>query len=145
MGRTVMNPMSDDHYRDIARFRKSLRLYVRTADRVARRVGITPAQHQLLVSIRGAADGVAPSISWLAEELQLEPHSVTGLVQRAEEAGLVATYADSDDGRVRGVELTDEGQKTLARLFDLHYEELDQARRRLLEDLRRVQRQSPSR
>ena len=139
-----MSSMSDEQYQDIARFRRSLRAYVKTADQVARRVGITPAQYELLVSIRGAAEAVAPSISWLAEELQIQPHSVTGLVQRAEDAGLVATYVDREDGRVRGVGLTDEGRRTLSRLFELHSDELDDARRQLLDDLRRVQRQAPT-
>jgi DNA-binding MarR family transcriptional regulator len=139
-----MSSMSDEQYQDIARFRRSLRAYVKPADQVARRVGMTPAQYGLLVSIRGAAEAVAPSISWLAEELQIQPHSVTGLVQRAEDAGLVATYVDREDGRVRGVGLTDEGRRTLSRLFELHSDELDDARRQLLDDLRRVQRQAPT-
>jgi DNA-binding MarR family transcriptional regulator len=138
-----MSGMSDQQFQDVARFRKSLRLYAKTADRVARRVGITPAQHQLLVSIRGGAGGVAESISWLANELQLEAHSVTGLVQRAEQAGLVTTRSAGDDARIRSVALTAKGKKVLNRLFEVHGAELDQARQRLLDDLRRVQRQSP--
>lgn len=134
-----MVTISDTQYQDLARFRKSLRLYSRTADQLARRVGITPAQHQLLVAIRGGPGSVAPSITWLAEELQLESHSVTGLVQRAEQAELVETAAVSDDGRVRSVHLTEKGRDVLTRLIEVHHAELDAARRRLLEDLRRVQ------
>jgi DNA-binding MarR family transcriptional regulator len=135
-----MADMSDDDYRDLARFRKSLRLYERTADQVARQVGITPAQHQLLVAIRSADGAVAPSISWLADELQLEAHSVTGLVQRAEQAGLVTAKQGGGDARVRSVVLSPKGRAVLDRLFGSHGGELEAARRRLLRDLRRVQR-----
>lgn len=135
-----MVKMSDEQYRDLASFRRSLRSYSRTADQVARKVGITPAQHQLLVAIRGASGRVAPSISWLADELQVEAHSATGLVQRAEQAGLVVIQQPGDDGRVRSVELSPKGNEILGLLFDAHAAELDRARRQLLRDLRRVQR-----
>jgi len=134
-----MTRISEEQYRDLARFRKSLRLYTRTSEQIARAAGITPAQHQLLVSIRGGPNGFAPSISWLAEDLQLEAHSVTGLVGRAETGGLVTTSAAGEDGRVRSVHLTDLGRTALARILVEHGPELDAARRQLLRDLRRVQ------
>jgi DNA-binding MarR family transcriptional regulator len=136
-----MTGMSEEQYRDLAAFRKSLRLYQRTLERVARQVGVTPAQHQLLVAVRGAPEGFAPSVSWLADELQLEAHSVTGLVGRAEGAGLVTTQATGEDGRVRTVHITPAGQKSLTDMLEGHNAELDGARRQLLRDLRRVQRE----
>ena len=134
-----MTSLSDDQYRALARFRKALRLYASTADHAARQVGITPAQHQLLVAIRGAPSETAPNISWLAEELSLENHSATGLVQRAERAGLVTTKTSSTDGRVRNIALTRHGRAILTRLFDAHSAEIHDARQLLLEALQRVQ------
>ena len=52
-------------------------------------VGITPAQHQLMLAIRGHAGRDAPTIGDVAEALLLRHHSAVGLVDRAVDAGLV--------------------------------------------------------
>ena len=54
----------------------------------ARAAGLTPAQHQLLLAVRGH-DG-DPTIGDVAEHLMLRHHSAVELVDRAERAGLLA-------------------------------------------------------
>lgn len=116
--------MTDRHYRSLARFRHALRVFVRFSELSARDVGLTPAQHQLLLAVRGWAGSSAPAIGDLAEMLQSRPHSTLELARRAEEAGLVALATAADDRRRQLVTLTDLGEERLAQLSVLHRDEL---------------------
>src|SRR5919205_1305408 len=100
--------LADGEYRALARFRYALRKFLRFSEEEARRAGLTPAQHQLLLVIRGFPDG-APSVSDLAERLQQRHHSVVELVDRAEAAGLVWREEDHSDRRRHLVRLTAAG------------------------------------
>jgi DNA-binding MarR family transcriptional regulator len=93
-------------------------------------VGLTPVQHQLLLAIRGHRPG-APTIGYVADALLLRHHSVVGLVDRAEAAGLVARRPDPDDNRVVRLRLTARGRRLLARVSDRHLEELARLETRL--------------
>ena len=74
----------------VAEFRASLRTFLRRSERIARRSGLTPQRHLLLLMIKGAPDGSEQStVTELSERLQLAQSTVTELVGRAERAGLV--------------------------------------------------------
>jgi DNA-binding MarR family transcriptional regulator len=65
--------------------------------------------------IKGAPDGSErATVSGLVRLLQLTQSSVTELVQRAEEGGLVRRDPSSSDGRVVQIALTQEGEARLA-------------------------------
>jgi DNA-binding MarR family transcriptional regulator len=117
---------SDDRidYRKLLAFRTGLRRFLRWSEAEAMAVGLTPAQHQLLLAVRGsdAADG--PTISDVAQALLLKHHSAVGLVDRAADAGLVTRVPDADDQRVVRLRLTALGARRLAALSALHVEEL---------------------
>jgi len=117
--------LSITDYQALARFRHALRVFQRFSEDAARAAGVTPAQHQLLLAIRGW-DGPEdhPSISDLAERLQLKHHSAVELVQRATAAGMVASHGDPVDGRRQLLELTTHGRDTLTSLSLLHRDEL---------------------
>jgi DNA-binding MarR family transcriptional regulator len=83
---------------------------------------MTPAQHQLLLAIRG--HGSTPSMGDIAGHLLLKHHSVVELVDRAERAGLVRRLHDGDDQRVVRVVVTPLGQRRLQKLSAAHVEEL---------------------
>jgi DNA-binding MarR family transcriptional regulator len=87
-------------------------------------VGLTPAQHQLLVAIKGHPGNQDPTISDLAEYLLLRHHSVVELVDRAANAGVVARSRDPADGRLTRVTLTADGEARLSRLGPTHLDEL---------------------
>ena len=102
----------------VAEFRSALRHFLRRSERVARQSGLTPQRYTLLMMIKGALDGSEQStVTELAERLQLAQSSVTELVRRAEEVGLVRREASSADGRVAHLRLTPEGERRLARSF----------------------------
>jgi DNA-binding MarR family transcriptional regulator len=105
-------------YRGAAEFRAALRAFLRTTERVARKASLTPQRYLLLLMIKGADDGTEQStVTVLAQKLQLAQSTVTELVSRAEEAGLVEREQSASDGRVANLRLTEEGERRLARAF----------------------------
>lgn len=102
----------------VADFRAALRAFLRKSERNARKSGLTPQRYLLLLMIKGAPDGSAKStVTELAERLQLAQSTVTELVRRAEEIGLVAREQSDSDGRVTHLRLTDEGESRLLHAF----------------------------
>jgi DNA-binding MarR family transcriptional regulator len=102
----------------VAEFRASLRRFLRRSEQTARRSGLTPQRHLLLLMIKGAPDGAEQStVTELSERLQLAQSTVTELVRRAEEAGLLMREQSVTDARVAHLRLTDEGEQRLARAF----------------------------
>jgi DNA-binding MarR family transcriptional regulator len=68
----------------------------------------------LLLLVKGAPDGSEKAtISDLVDRLALTQSTVTELVQRAEEAGLLARETSADDGRINHLQLTPEGNRRL--------------------------------
>lgn len=131
MTRTI----SKADYVALATFRHALRIFLRFSEDAAREAGITPAQHQLMLAIKGWNGGEPPSIADLAERLQLKHHSTVELVKRAVEAGLVSSSTDPDDGRRQQLDLTDAGDEALASLTVLHRDELRRFRTEMHEIL----------
>ena len=114
----------------VAEFRAALRKFLRNGERVARACGLTPQRYLLLLMIKGAPDGREQStVTDLAERLQLAQSSVTELVRRAEEAGLVEREASAVDARVAHLRLTPEGERRLARSFTSLAAEREELRR----------------
>jgi DNA-binding MarR family transcriptional regulator len=116
--------LSDRDYLALARFRYALRVFLRFSEDAARAAGVTPAQHQLLLAVRGWDGEGAPTISDLARRLQLKNHSTVELVGRATAAGLVDSASDETDARRHLVALTPVGEKILGSLSVQHRDEL---------------------
>ena len=104
-------------------------MFLHWSETQAKRAGLTPAQHQLLLAVRGHPQ--PPTVGELASSLVLRPHSVTELVDRAASAGLVVRIAGSGDGRIVRVRLTSRGASLLESLTTLHLDELDRLARRI--------------
>lgn len=116
-----------------AAFRASLRRFERTSEQIALERGLTPRRYLLLLMIKGSLDGgERATVSELTERLQLAQHTVTELVGRAEQAGLICRERSASDGRVCYLRLTAEGERRLARAFS----DLDTERRTLMAALK---------
>jgi DNA-binding MarR family transcriptional regulator len=103
----------------VADFRVALRRFLHDTERVAREVGITPRWYLLLLLIKGAPDlSERSTVTELSERLRLAQSSVTELVARAEQAGLVRREPSSEDGRVVHLRLTPEGERRFAAAFE---------------------------
>jgi DNA-binding MarR family transcriptional regulator len=105
-------------------FRVTLRRFLRWSEDQAEAAGLTPAQHQLLVAIKGHRGPEPPAIRDLAEYLLLQSHSTVGLVDRAEAAGIVRRQQDDKDARVVRVYLTEKGEELVENLTSAHLAEL---------------------
>jgi DNA-binding MarR family transcriptional regulator len=111
-------------YQMLARFRRALRVFLHFSELAARAAGLTPAQHQLLLAVKGAESDQPPTIGEMATSLQLRHHSAVGLVDRAASAGLIARVADPDDGRRQRLVLTTLGETKLASLSEVLRDEV---------------------
>ena len=119
-----MRQLTGEDYENLLAFRASLRRFLHWSETQARTAGLTPAQHQLMLAVKGHPGAQGPAIGDLAGYLMLRHHSTVELVDRAEAAGLVERWGDDDDGRVIRVRLTDEGEARLALLAEAHLDEL---------------------
>jgi DNA-binding MarR family transcriptional regulator len=120
----VERPLTDEDYERLLEFRIGLRRFLRWSETQAAAAGLTPAQHQLLLAIRGHPDPAGPTIGDVADALLLRHHSAVGLVDRAAAAHLVRRRPDAQDHRVVRLALTATGSKHLARLTSAHLAEL---------------------
>jgi DNA-binding MarR family transcriptional regulator len=113
----------------VAEFRAALRVFLRKSERNARQSGLTPQRYLLLLMIKGAPDGSEQStVTELSERLQLAQSTVTELVRRAEETGLVKREQSAADGRVAYLQLTEEGDRRLRRAFTTNEQERQELR-----------------
>jgi DNA-binding MarR family transcriptional regulator len=102
----------------VAEFRAALRSFLRRTERIARQSGLTPQRYLLLLMVKGAPDGSEKStVTALAERLQLAQSTVTELVSRAEETGLIEREQSHTDARVAHLRLTEEGERRLMLAF----------------------------
>jgi DNA-binding MarR family transcriptional regulator len=128
--------LEDADYRRLLQFRTGLRRFLHWSEEQAEKVGLTPAQHQLLLAVRGHDDGQGPTIGDVAGYLMLRHHSAVGLIDRAVRAELVERREDPGDRRVVRLRLTAAGGRILQQLSALHLEEI----RRLAPNVREIDR-----
>ncbi len=104
-----------EEYRRAAELREALRQFLRQSEQVARRYKLTPQRYVLLLMIKGAPDGSErATVTDLAARLQLAQSTVTELVGRAEQVGLLEREPSPEDGRVAYLRLTPEAERRLA-------------------------------
>jgi DNA-binding MarR family transcriptional regulator len=122
----------------VAALRETLRAFLRESELIAQANGLTPQRHLLLLMIKGARDGSErATIMELAARLRLAQTTVSDLVSRAEDVGLIERERSPHDRRLVLLRLTAEGERRLARSVHQHAGE----RRRLLSMLRALDRE----
>jgi len=126
--------------RTLADFRYSLRHFLQFSEQRAEQAGLQPQQHQLLLQVAGAPDGVETTVSYAAERLGLRHHSVVELSKRCEDAGLLLRMHDEADRRKVMLEVTAEGQGVLHALSADHERELSELLPRLIQSLELIER-----
>ncbi|MDQ7248746.1 MarR family winged helix-turn-helix transcriptional regulator [Dongia sedimenti] len=115
-------------YRALANFRYALRQFLAFSGDAAQSVGLTPQQHQAMLSIIGAPEGQAVTIGFVAKRMLLKHHSMVELVDRLVELNLVARQQDAADRRKVLLSLTPKAKRLLTRLSAAHLQELRQIR-----------------
>ncbi|HVS99922.1 MAG TPA: helix-turn-helix domain-containing protein [Solirubrobacterales bacterium] len=111
-------------YEELLGFRTALRRFLHWSEDQARAVGLPPAQHQLLLAIKGHRGDAAPTVGELSDYLVSKHHSVVELIDRAVDAGLVERRRDEGDHRIVHLLLTSLGEEKIEELSRLHLEEL---------------------
>jgi DNA-binding MarR family transcriptional regulator len=109
--------VSRNEYAPAARFRAALRRFLRHSENCARAAGLTPRQYLLLLQVGGSDQGTT-TVSDLVDKLALTQSTVTELVQRAEQAGLIARTVAPHDARVAHLTLTPDGERRLAQVYE---------------------------
>lgn len=125
-----------DDFRALAELRFQIRRFVRFSEQAARRTGLEPQQHQLLLSVKGLADDALPTIGEIAERMQLRHHSAVELVDRMAARKLVKRVRSTDDRRMVMVKITPKGERLLHELSLEHRDELRRRGPDLLKALR---------
>jgi DNA-binding MarR family transcriptional regulator len=115
-------------YRALANFRFALRQFLEFSGSAAKSVGLTPQQHQAMLSIIGAPVDEHVTIGYLAKRLLLKHHSTVELVDRLVELDLMARQADAADRRKVLLSLTPKAKRLLTKLSAAHLEELQRIR-----------------
>ena len=113
-----------DEYQRLLEFRTTLRRFDQWSRAAARAHGLTHAQHQLLLGIRGFGGPSGPTVGDVADFLLVKPHTAGELIDRAHALSLVDRVRDETDHRRVRLTLTEEGNRVLVALTDVHLEEL---------------------
>lgn len=122
--------LTAEDYRALAQFRHGLRQFLTFSEKAAAEAGLTPAQHQALLAIKGMPVKQV-SVGDLAEWLDVRHHSCVGLVERLVSLGLVTKRPDASDRRRVFLKLTALAERKLAALSAVHRNELRRRARAL--------------
>jgi len=125
-------------YQALAELRYQIRRFLRFSEQAARRAGLEPHQHQLLLALKGLPAGRRPRIGELAERLQIRHHSAVELVNRLARGGHVRRKRGEQDRREVLLELTARGEKVLRDLSLHHRAELRTQGKVLVSALKRA-------
>ena len=109
-------------YRALAGIRRGMRQFLEFSAQAAQDAGLTPAQHQALLAIKGMTGPV--TVVTLAAWLGIRHHSAVGLVDRLAKAKLVTRIPDPQDRRRMRLKLALRADAKLAALSQVHRAEL---------------------
>ena len=115
---------TDHEYERLLAFRTRLREFDQWSRAAAEAQGLTHAQHQLRLAIRGHRSIQGPTIGDVAAALLVKHHTASELISRAQDLGLVERVRDGQDSRRVHLRLTDRGGDVLQQLTAVHLEEV---------------------
>lgn len=131
-------PLQPTEYMALAEFRYQLRRFLRHMEEEVRQFGVNPQQYQLVLAIKGLPAGQEPTISRLAERMQLNHNSMVELVDRCEERMLLKRVRSGTDRRQVILSITPEGEALLRKLGSAARQELSSIGPMLVESVLRL-------
>jgi DNA-binding MarR family transcriptional regulator len=117
-------PLQESEYVALAEFRYQLRRFLRHMEEESRRLGVNPQQYQLVLAIKGLPKGQVPTITCLAERMQLNHNTMVELVDRCAERNMLRRQRSLSDRRQVTLALASEGEAMLRRLGSAARQEL---------------------
>lgn len=117
-------PLQASEYIALAEFRYQLRRFLRHMEEEAREFGVNPQQYQLVLALKGLPKDQVPTISRLADRMQLNHNSMVELVDRCEERGLIRRGRTGTDRRQVNLSITPDGEALLRKLGSAARQEL---------------------
>jgi DNA-binding MarR family transcriptional regulator len=111
-----LRPLTDSEYLALGEFRYQVRRFLRHMEEATRALDANPQQYQLVLAVKGLPRDVTPTISQLAERMQLNHNSMVELVDRCEENGLLRRTRSGTDRRQVTLSITPEGEALLRKL-----------------------------
>jgi DNA-binding MarR family transcriptional regulator len=136
-------PLQESEYVALAEFRYQLRRFLRHMEEEVRQFGINPQQYQLVLAVRGLPKSQAPTISCLAERMQLNHNSMVELVDRCEERKMLRRVRSATDRRQVALAITSEGETILRKLGSAARQELRSIGPMLVESVLRLTDEKP--
>lgn len=131
--------LSQLEYRALAEFRYQLRRYLRHMEESARSKGHHPQQYQLLLAIKGLPQSKSPSVSVLAERMQMNHNSLVELADRCEKRGYIRRIrAAGTDRRKVTLAITPAGEAMMRQQASGSRQELQTIGPVLVDSLRRL-------
>lgn len=131
-------PLQEAEYVALAEFRYQLRRFLRHMEEEVREGGVNPQQYQVLLALKGLPRHETPTISRLAERMQLNHNSMVELVDRCEERSLLKRVRSGQDRRQVTLAITPEGEAMLRRLASAARQELRNIGPMLVESVLRL-------
>src|SRR6476661_1341377 len=99
----------------------------RNMEESTRLLGANPQQYQLILAIKGLPRDMEPTITNLAERMQLNHNSMVELADRCEEHNLLRRTRSASDRRQVTLSITSEGEALLRKLGVAARQELQDA------------------
>ncbi len=137
--------ITTEEYLRLAAFRYYVRQFLHFSDQAARSAALEPQQHQFLLALKGLPNGMRPTVTALAERMNLRHNSTVELANRLVERGFLRKRHGEADRREVLLEMTDAGENTLQQLSVMHLAELRTAGPALLQSLQQILEGVPSR
>jgi DNA-binding MarR family transcriptional regulator len=137
--KTHEDALSPGDYEALANLRYALRKFTEFSTTKVVKLGLTPQQHQALLSIKGLPAEKEMTIGMLADRLLVAPHSATELVNRLADGGYVDRKSRRTDGRCQVVTLLPKAERILMSLSGAHLHEIREMAPELMHALRILQ------
>lgn len=116
--------MPERFFRSIRLLAQCYQAFEQYSNADLRRTRLTPSQFDIIATL-GNTDGM--TFRELGERTLITKGTLTGVIDRLEERGLVKRVAQTDDRRCTLVKLTAEGQREFERIFPGHVQYCKQA------------------
>jgi len=114
----------DPDYAALALFRHLVRRFLAFSEAAARKEGLAPEQHQVLLAVQGLPPDSLPTVGALAWQLQLRPAQVTRRVRRLVASRFLRRLPHRLDPREDLIAVASRGEAVLRRLSITHRDEL---------------------